>query len=197
MSVRRSRISANKQYIRVWFNYLQVALNQKLKVNREFYRKWHLNSIEQGIRFNDWWKEHEHHFTIKTLHTIRIDTRLSMNEALKECKKKLEGRVGQTSEFKITSNRFRYVEVDDYLKILKRRLKGRTHQAVAFDIEHEYFKKDEKYKNNKNLLKRKMQRVGHDIKTKGKYVDRMSMRRVSKAKKILDNVAFGVFPGVY
>ena len=197
MSVRRSRISANKQYIRVWFNYLQVALNQKLKVNREFYRKWHLNSIEQGIRFNDWWKEHDQLFTIKTLQTIRIDTRLSMNEALKECRKKLEGKVGLTSEFKITSNRFRYVEVDDYLKILNRRLKGSTHQAIAFDIEREYLMKDEKYKNNKNLLKRKMQRVGHDIKTKGKFVDRMSMRRVSKAKKILDNVASGVFPGVY
>ena len=197
MSVRRNRISANKQYIRVWFDYLKIALQQKLKINREFYRKWYLNSIEQGIKFNDWWKEHEELFTIKKYHTIRIDTSLSMNEALKQAKQKLEGNIGKSSEFQVTSDRFRYVEVDDYLKVYKRRLKGDTHQTIAFDIEREYLKKEEKYKKNKGLLLRKMQRVGHEIKSDEKNVIRKSIRRVNKAKTILQNVSKGVFPGKY
>ena len=42
-----------------------------------------------------------------------------------------------------------------------------------------------------------MQRVGHEIKTKEKFVIRKSIRRVNKAKTILNNVAKGVFPGQY
>ena len=196
MSVRRNRISANKQYIRVWFDYLKVAIQQKMKIDRSFYRKWHLDIIEE-TKFNDWWKKHEYLFTIKKYHTIRIDTSLSMKDALKQAKEKLEGNIDKSSEFQISSDRFRYVEVDDYLKVYKRRLKGDTHLVIAYDIEREYLKKEEKYKKNKGLLLRKMQRVGHEIKTKEKFVIRKSIRRVNKAKTILDNVAKGVFPGKY
>ena len=196
MSTRRNRISANKQYIRVWFDYLKVAIKQKMKIDRLFYRKWDLDIVEE-IKFNDWWKEHEYLFTIKKYHTIRIDTSLSMNEALKQAKEKLEGNVDKSSEFQISSDRFRYVEIDDYLKVYKRRLKGDTHQTIAFDIEREYLKKEEKYKKNKGLLLRKMQRVGHEIKSDEKNVIRKSIRRVNKAKTILQNVSKGVFPGKY
>ena len=194
--MRRTRISANKQYIRVWFDYLKLAIQQKMKIDRSFYRKWHLDIIKE-TKFNDWWKEHEHLFTIKKYHTIRIDTSLSMKEALKQAKEKLEGNVDKSSEFQISSDRFRYVEVDDYLKVYKRRLKGDTHQIIAFDIEREYLKKEEKYKKNKGLLLRKMQRVGHEIKSDEKNVIRKSIRRVNKAKTILKNVSKGVFPGKY
>ena len=194
--MRRTRISANKQYIRVWFDYLKVAIQQKMKIDRSFYRKWHLDIIKE-TKFNDWWKEHEYLFTIKKYHTIRIDTSLSMKDALKQAKEKLEGNVDKSSEFQISSDRFRYVEVDDYLKVYKRRLKGDTHQTIAFDIEREYLKKEEKYKKNKGLLLRKMQRVGHEIKSDEKNVIRKSIRRVNKAKTILQNVSKGVFPGKY
>lgn len=196
MSTRRSRISANKQYIRVWFDYLKVAIQQKMKIDRSFYRKWHLDIIKE-TKFNDWWKEHEYLFTIKKYHTIRIDTSLSMKDALRQAKEKLEGNVDKSSEFQISSDRFRYVEVDDYLKVYKRRLKGDTHQTIAFDIEREYLKKEEKYKKNKGLLLRKMQRVGHEIKSDEKNVIRKSIRRVNKAKTILQNVSKGIFPGKY
>ena len=194
--MRRTRISANKQYIRVWFDYLKVAIQQKMKIDRSFYRKWHLDIIKE-TKFNDWWKEHEYLFTIKKYHTIRIDTSLSMKDALRQAKEKLEGNVDKSSEFQISSDRFRYVEVDDYLKVYKRRLKGDTHQTIAFDIEREYLKKEEKYKKNKGLLLRKMQRVGHEIKSDEKNVIRKSIRRVNKAKTILQNVCNGVFPGKY
>ena len=167
-----------------------------MKIDRSFYRKWRLDIIEE-TKFNDWWKEHEHLFTIKKYHTIRIDTSLSMKDALKQAKEKLEGNVDKSSEFQISSDRFRYVEVDDYLKVYKRRLKGDTHQTIAFDIEREYLKKEEKYKKNKGLLLRKMQRVGHEIKSDEKNVIRKSIRRVNKAKTILKNVSKGVFPGKY
>lgn len=196
MSVRRNRISANKQYIRVWFDYLKLAIQQKMKIDRSFYRKWHLDIIKE-TKFNDWWKEHEYLFTIKKYHTIRIDTSLSMKDALRQAKEKLEGNVDKSSEFQISSDRFRYVEVDDYLKVYKRRLKGDTHQTIAFDIEREYLKKEEKYKKNKGLLLRKMQRVGHEIKSDEKNVIRKSIRRVNKAKTILQNVSKGIFPGKY
>ena len=194
--MRRTRISANKQYIRVWFDYLKVAIQQKMKIDRSFYRKWHLDIIKE-TKFNDWWKEHEYLFTIKKYHTIRIDTSLSMKDALRQAKEKLEGNVDKSSEFQISSDRFRYVEVDDYLKVYKRRLKGDTHQTIAFDIEREYLKKEEKYKKNKGLLLRKMQRVGHEIKSDEKNVIRKSIRRVNKAKTILQNVSKGIFPGKY
>ena len=193
----RRRISANKQYIRVWFNYLQLALELKLNINREFYRKWHIGTISKGTRFNDWWAEHEHLFTIKKYHTIRIDTSLSMKEALKQAKEKLEGNIEQSSEFQISSDRFRYIEVDDYLKVYKRRLKGDTYMVIAYDIHYEYEKRQEKYKNNKTLLKRRMHRVEKDIKSKEKDVIRSMIRRTQKAETILNNVAKGVFPGQY
>ena len=120
-----------------------------------------------------------------------------MIDAMYSAKEKLEGNVDKSSEFQISSDRFRYVEVDDYLKVYKRRLKGDTHQTIAFDIEREYIKKEEKYKKNKGLLLRKMQRVGHEIKSDEKNVIRKSIRRVNKAKTILQNVSKGIFPGKY
>ena len=59
MKQRRIRIGANKQNIRLWYNYLQIALEKYPKdIDRKYYRKWNISLIKQGMRFDTWWKEH-------------------------------------------------------------------------------------------------------------------------------------------
>ena len=53
-----------------------------------------------------------------------------MNDPIKKVKELLKGKTDQKSEFNITSERFRYLEIDDYLKCYKKRQKG----TKLFDI---------------------------------------------------------------
>ena len=64
---KRRRIGAEKQNIRLWYNYLQMALELKLKINKEYYKKWHISTISAGMRFDSWYKEHKHLFVINAL----------------------------------------------------------------------------------------------------------------------------------
>lgn len=54
-----------QQPIRLWFLYLQTCLRDEVlskKVNRNFYKDWHLNSVKTQ-KFNTWIKSHQHLFT--------------------------------------------------------------------------------------------------------------------------------------
>jgi len=54
-----------QQPVRLWFLYLQTCLRDEVlskKVNRNFYKDWHLNSVKTQ-KFNTWIKSHQHLFT--------------------------------------------------------------------------------------------------------------------------------------
>ena len=137
-----SRDRPLKQNIRVWYNYLQTAIKHKYKINKEYYRAWHLTQV-RTLKFDAWWKTHQHLFADKEYVNVRIDNSLSMNDAIKEVKKQLVGKVDKKSSFQITSERFRYLQVDDYLKCFRgRNEKGLSYYKIGIRMLKDYHKKE-------------------------------------------------------
>ena len=63
-----------QQPIRLWFEYLKVCLNDESlskKVDRKFYKDWHLNEIKKS-KFNIWIKTHHHLFTNQIESKIKL-----------------------------------------------------------------------------------------------------------------------------
>ena len=63
-----------QQPIRLWFEYLKVCLNDESlskKVDRKFYKDWHLNEIKKN-KFNRWIKTHHHLFTNQIENKIKL-----------------------------------------------------------------------------------------------------------------------------
>ena len=63
-----------QQPIRLWFEYLKVCLNDESlskKVDRKFYKDWHLNEIKKS-KFNRWIKTHHHLFTNQIESKIKL-----------------------------------------------------------------------------------------------------------------------------
>jgi hypothetical protein len=134
-----------KQNIRVWFDYLKVALttktltiNEKKKinlltqVNKEYYRAWDLPQVRK-LSFDKWWKTHKHLFAHKEFVNVRVLNELSLNDAMKEVRKQLIDKVDKKSSFHISTKKFRYKEVDDYLKCWKLR------QTLVFNRKKEEY----------------------------------------------------------
>ena len=203
-----------KQNIRVWFDYLKVALNTKTLiikqkeinirdvVNKEYYRAWHLPQVRE-LSFDAWWKTHKHLFAHKEFVNVRVLNELSLNDAMKEVKRQLIGKVAQTSSFHITSKKFRYKEVDDYLKCWKlRQTKVFNRQKeeylpmqyndIAIKIAQSYRKKTK----SKNIVRRSFG-VGVAEKQFDKKVLHSVKKRVDNAKMIILNTAKGSFTGKY
>ena len=104
-NLRILRTDPLKMNIRVWFDYLKVALkwNGKLgyhkttpfqfQINKEYYRAWNLNQV-RTLLFDKWWKTHEHLFSDKNYVSVRVLDSLSVEDAFKEVKKQLIKKVG-------------------------------------------------------------------------------------------------------
>ena len=194
----RRLIASQKQNYRLWFNYLQQSIKEKYKIDRRYYRKWNLRLIENGIRFDSWWKQHKHLFIQKKKTTITITPQYSYEHNLKRIKKLLKEYTGKTSEFNISSKRFRYLEIDDYLKCHKLRLKNKPLFAIGYDLQQEYLKKSEQYQKSKKLVQRKfLRKLVEDMKDREENVLTTVLRKIRKCKKILENTSQGVFPGEY
>ena len=201
-----------EQNIRVWFDYLKVALNTKtltikqkeikVVVNKEYYRSWNLTQV-RTLTFNKWWKTHKHLFAHKEFVNVRVLNELSLNDAMKEVRKQLIDKVDQKSSFHITSKKFRYKEVDDYLKCWKLR------QTLVFNRKKEEYlpmqyndiaiKIAKQYRNktrSKKLVRRSFG-VGKAEKTFDHKVLRSVKKRVDNAKMIILNTAKGQFTGKY
>ena len=193
-----------KQNIRVWFDYLKVALdtktltiNEKKKinlltqVNKEYYRAWDLPQVRK-LSFDKWWKTHKHLFAHKEFVNVRVLNELSLNDAMKEVRSQLIGKVDQKSNFHISTKKFRYVEVDDYLKCYKLRKQGLTYNEIAIKIARSYRTKSK----SKKLVRRTFG-VGNAEKAFDRNVLHSVKRRVNNAKTIIMNTAKGQFTGKY
>ena len=111
----------SKQEYRLWYQYLQTCLNDKVlskKVDREFYRSWNLSSVKND-KFDTWFKTHSHLFQdydsqIKIYDgkkktdtvIVEIPTNYSVRKVNEEIGKVLKGKLNQSNaKFSITKNR--------------------------------------------------------------------------------------------
>jgi hypothetical protein len=112
------------QPYRIWFEYLQTALNDKNlsnKVNKNYYKDWHLNLVKKQ-KFNQWIKTHENLFTQtdnsqiklfggkRTPNTILVEIPVSFNvqRIQRDIGKAVKGNVAKAQihqRFKIQTNR--------------------------------------------------------------------------------------------
>ncbi len=180
-----------KQNIRVWFDYLKVAIEEKHQINKEYYRAWHLPQVRK-LKFDQWWAEHKQLFVHKQFINVRVLNELSLSDAIKEVRSQLIGKVDQKSNFHISTKKFRYVEVDDYLKCYKLRKQGLTYNEIAIKIARSY-----RTKSKSKKLVRITFGVGNAEKAFDRNVLHSVKRRVNNAKTIIMNTAKGQFTGKY
>ena len=191
-----------KQNIRVWFDYLKVAIEEKHNINKEYYRLWHLPQVKK-LKFDKWWKSHKHLFVHKQFINVRVLNELSLNDAMKEVKRQLIGKVDQTTNFHITSKKFRYQQVDDYLKCWKLRqklvyskrfkeMRPMPYRDIAIKIAQSYRKKSK----SKKVVRRTFG-VGNAENEFDRNVLHSVKKRVNNAKTIIMNTARGTFTGKY
>jgi len=186
-----SRQTPLKQNIRVWFDYLKVAIEEKHNINKEYYRAWHLPQVRR-LSFDKWWISHKHLFAHKQFINVRVLNELTLNQAMQEVKKQLIDKVDQKSNFHITSKKFRYKEVDDYLKCYKLRKLGLTYNAIAIKIAKSYRTKPK----SKKIIRRTFG-VGKAEKGFDRNVLHSTKKRINNAKMIIKNTANGSFTGKY
>jgi len=187
-----------KQNIRIWFNYLQTAIKYKFDVNKEYYRAWHLTQV-RTLKFDKWYKTHEHLFANKNYVSVRVLDSLSVEDAFKQVKKQLIKKVGKSVQFQITNKRFSYLKVDDYLKCFKlRKEKNLTYQEIGERLDRDYKKKEKLYKKSSKMIKRKFTTKELDeYHSTDEVLLQIVRRKVLNAEKIIINTAKGQFTGKY
>ena len=212
------------QPYRIWYEYLQTALNNKSfsnKVNKNYYKDWHLNLVKKQ-KFNQWIKSHEHLFTQsdkseiklfegkRTPNTILVEIPVSFNvqRIQREVGKAVKGRVAKTQSnirFKIQTNRPLQTAPLDYF-----RWAYEYKQSGKYKLEEIWEKVNQKQiarqkkvakrverflKTGKGIRKRALSTGGFTKTDKNKAV--LISRNIKKAQNILTNVCKGVFPGNY
>ena len=212
------------QPYRIWYEYLQTALNDKSfsnKVNKNFYKDWHLNLVKKQ-KFNQWIKSHEHLFTQsdsseiklfegkRTPNTLLVEIPVSFNvqRIQREVGKAVKGRVAKTQSnirFKIQTNRPLQTAPLDYFrwayeykqsgKLKLEEIWTKVNQK-QIDRQKKVAKRVERYlKTGKGIRKRALSTGGFTKTDKNKAV--LISRNIKKAQNILINVCKGVFPGNY
>ena len=207
-----------RQPFRIWYQYLQTCLNDndfKDKVNKNFYKDWHLNSVKTQ-KFDTWYKTHEHLFT-DTNTTMKISSGVKSNSSIlveipinysvtkvqREIGKLLNDKLNQPlSKYRITSNRPLILPPFDYFLYAYKTKRDNSN----FTLEEVWKKVDEHIKRRQAKVKKLvaqgklrgrflMGQVPCDKNARNKAV--IINRNIKKAKNILTNVCKGVFPGNY
>ena len=119
-----------RQELRIWYQYLQTALKHKRKVDKEFYKDWHLTKVKTQ-KFDTWLESHKdflnppktivkemkdkQDWSDNNIH-LRVNKANNYEESIKEIRKILSGRLNRT-RFALTIQRpIQQQKVDDYLK---------------------------------------------------------------------------------
>ena len=212
------------QPYRIWFEYLQTALNDKNfsnKVNKNYYKDWHLNLVKKQ-KFNQWIKTHEHLFTQsdnsqiklyegkRTPNTLLVEIPVSFNvqKIQRDIGKAVKGKVAKTQthqRFKIQTNRPLQTAPLDYFlwayefkQSGKYKLKEVWHKVneKVIDRQKKVAKRVEKFKKTGKGIRQRALTSGNEVKSE-KSKDVLISRNILKARNILTNVCKGVFPGEY
>ena len=202
------------QPYRVWYQYLQTCLNDKVlskKIDKEYYKNWNLNLVKT-TKFDKWFKSHQHLFVSKG--KARVVSKKTNNESIlieipqfysiskiqKELPQILKGKIIETKLTHNTRN-INTPALDSFLyaynfrkKYPKKKLKDIWELCDEFINERQ--KKIKTLVEKGKLRARKQQGVGSGIKQK-KNKPIMISRNILKATRILENVCKGQFPGQY
>ena len=212
------------QPYRIWYEYLQTALNDKSfsnKVDKNYYKDWHLNLVKKQ-KFNQWIKSHEHLFTQsdnseiklfegkRTPNTLLVEIPVSFNvqRIQRDIGKAVKGKVAKAQthqRFKIQTNRPLQTAPLDYFrwayeykqsgKLKLEEIWTKVNQK-QIDRQKKVAKRVEKFlKTGKGIRKRALSTGGFTKTDKNKAV--LISRNIKKAQNILINVCKGVFPGNY
>jgi hypothetical protein len=212
------------QPYRIWYEYLQTALNDKSfsnKVDKKYYKDWHLNLVKKQ-KFNQWIKSHEHLFTQsdsseiklfegkRTPNTLLVEIPVSFNvqRIQRDIGKAVKGKVAKAQthqRFKIQTNRPLQTAPLDYFrwayeykqsgKLKLEEIWTKVNQK-QIDRQKKVAKRVERYlKTGKGIRKRALSTGGFAKVDKNKAV--LISRNIKKAQNILINVCKGVFPGNY
>ena len=214
-----------KQPYRIWFDYLKTCLNDESlsqKVDRKFYKDWNLTSVKTQ-KFDTWLKTHEHLFTdtsttmkisngTKSSNSILLEVPLnySITKVQREVGKVLGNKLNKRlSKFAITSNRHLILPPLDYFLYAYKTKRDNPKNLTLEDIwgkVNEHIKK----RQNKFVGKISIKKLVEQGKLRGRFLMGQSPydknarnkaviinRNIKKAKRILDNVCKGVFPGNY
>jgi len=212
------------QPYRIWYEYLQTALNNKSfsnKVNKNYYKDWHLNLVKKQ-KFNQWIKSHEHLFTQsdnseiklfegkRTPNTILVEIPVSFNvqRIQRDIGKAVKGKVAKAQthqRFKIQTNRPLQTAPLDYFRwAFEYKQSGKYKleeiwekvNQKQIDRQKKVAKRVERFlKTGKGIRKRALSTGGFTKTDKNKAV--LISRNIKKAQNILTNVCKGVFPGNY
>ena len=206
------------QPYRIWFEYLQTALNDSTlskKVSQSYYKEWHLNQVKTKT-FNQWINTHERLFTNEEVQEIKlfkgqrrpntvaveIPINFNVQRIQKEIGKAVKGLVAKQQ----ANQRYKLH--------IKRPLQSAPldwfHWAYQFKQQDKYtgyeiwgLVNDKQEKRQVKVKKRSnARRLQRNLSTShAKKIDRsksiLISRNINKATKILNNVCKGIFPGHY
>ena len=206
------------QPYRIWYEYLQTALNDSTlskKVNQSYYKEWHLNQVKTK-KFNEWIKTHERLFmneeiqrikllgNKRTPNTVAVEIPINFNvqRIQNEIGKAVKGLVAKqqaSNRYKLHLNRPFQSKTFDWFHWTYQFCKLNKHKLdeVWELVNAKQEKRQVKVKKRSNA--RSMQRnmpQGDGIKANRQKASQVSRNNL-KAKKILNNVCKGVFPGEY
>jgi len=202
------------QPYRVWYQYLQTCLNDKVlskKIDKEYYKNWNLNLVKT-TKFDKWFKSHQHLFVSKG--KARVVSKKTNDESIlieipqfypiskiqKELPQILKGKIIETKLTHNTRN-INTPALDSFLYAYNFRKKYPKKKLediwkLCDDLINKRQNKVKKLVERGKLRRRKQQGIGSGIKAlKNKPV--MISRNILKAKRILENVCEGHFPGQY
>ena len=212
------------QPYRIWYEYLQTALNNKSfsnKVNKNYYKDWHLNLVKK-LKFNQWIKTHEHLFSQsdnsqikvydgkRTPNTLLVEIPVSFNvqKIQRDIGKAVKGKVAKAQthqRFKIQTNRPLQTAPLDYFlwayefkQSGKYKLKEVWHKVneKVIDRQKKVAKRVDKFRKTGKGIRQRQLTSGNPLKSE-KNKEVLISRNISKAQNILSNVCKGVFPGEY
>lgn len=213
------------QPYRVWYEYLQTALNDKNysnKVNKSFYKDWHLNLVKKQ-KFNQWIKNHEHLFADskivdeiklyegkRTPNTIMVEIPVSytVRKIQVEIGKVVKGKVAKTQtnkRFKIQIKKnFVSRPFDHFLWAYQFYSLGKYKLIEIWELV------DKKQRDRQSKVSKRIEnykKTGKGIRPRvvgGRYSEKddknkpiITSRNIKKAQTILTNVCKGIFPGNY
>ena len=199
-----------RQELRIWYQYLQTALKHKRKVDKEFYKDWHLTKVKTQ-KFDTWLESHKdflnppktivkemkdkQDWSDNNIH-LRVNKANNYEESIKEVRNILSGRLNRT-RFALTIQRpIQQQKVDDYLKCWKGyNEKKKTYIQIGEDL-HNFYKDKEKTYRKPTKLKRRKFPSPKSYKKILAYLQFVK-RYVNKANRILENVCVGEFTGQY
>ena len=184
------------------------------KVNKNFYKDWHLNLVKTQ-KFDTWFNKHQHLFTdINTSMKIsngaksnssilvEIPINYSVTKVQREIGKLLSSKLNQPlSKFRITSNRPLILPPFDYFLYAyktKRDNSDLTLEEVWKEVDEHIRQRQAKIK--KQVSKGKLRSrflMGTPLDKTARNKAIIISRNINKAKKIMTNVCKGVFPGNY